>query len=379
MHQSSLSSSFLAILFLSILLHACTEKPLPKSFSISGELPFKKDGEIVFVKATDLNRKQYDVMDTIQLDEDNRFYVEYVLESHHYGISFYDSIFVLLIAEQGQEINLSFNQDGVDIDGSPQTDDFQAYEEFRNSILRETVYPVRRELGQLRRMNRPEDAETIKELGDKQLQAEQAYRDSLLHYVRSMKPSLALYPTIVRWEGDENVTFYDDLVSEVESEYGNIEAVQRMKEKVVLMKQIAIGGRVADVVAPNADGDTLSLYNSLKDITLIDFWGSWCAPCRTESQLLRELYDRYASQGFEIFGIGMERDRAAWINATTKDERTWPNVSDLNGYRNSTAFEYSITNLPKNFLVDNDGVILARDIHGDQLTDKLSELFPSSE
>ena len=87
------------------------------------------------------------------------------------------------------------------------------------------------------------------------------------------------------------------------------------------------------------------------------------------------MYDQYNDTGFEIFGFGVEFERQSWLRALDQDSRTWTNVSTVNGYKGDIAREYAITALPKNFLVDESGVIIAKDLHGQELEEKLAELF----
>ncbi len=135
---------------------------------------------------------------------------------------------------------------------------------------------------------------------------------------------------------------------------------------------------MSEITAPNPEGEEQSLYNHLGEYTLIDFFGSWCGPCRAESEHLNRMYSQYNDQGFEIFGFGVEFDRQSWLRALDQDNRTWTNVSTVNGYEGEITKEYAITSLPKNFLVDEDGVIIAKDIHGEELEEKLAELFVES-
>src|SRR5690606_3238415 len=108
-----------------------------------------------------------------------------------------------------------------------------------------------------------------------------------------------------------------------------------------------------------------------------DFWASWCGPCRTENPNLVEAYHQYKGEGFEILGVSMDNpgQREAWLKAIGSDGLTWTQVSDLRGWKNKAAMLYGITAIPANFLLDPDGKIIATNLRGQALTDKLDIIF----
>ncbi|MBS3922005.1 MAG: AhpC/TSA family protein [Nitrosarchaeum sp.] len=119
----------------------------------------------------------------------------------------------------------------------------------------------------------------------------------------------------------------------------------------------------------------VSLSNFKGKYVLIDFWASWCGPCRAENPHLKDVYAKYSTKGFEILGVSLDNNKAAWINAIKKDQLQWTNVSDLNGFKNTVAKSYAITELPTNFLLDPEGKIIAKNLKGDSLMEKLKSLF----
>jgi thiol-disulfide isomerase/thioredoxin len=110
-------------------------------------------------------------------------------------------------------------------------------------------------------------------------------------------------------------------------------------------------------------------------VVLIDFWASWCGPCRKENPNVKVNYDKYKSKGFEILGVSLDRDINAWRNAIEQDGLTWHHVSDLKGWQSQHAALYSVTSIPQTVLIDKKGNIIARNIRGEQLGIKLKEIF----
>jgi len=372
-----ISKTSLTILAVSIVLFlSCTTQKKEPVFSVEGELNNIDTENVLLHQAKGLNATQFDIVDTLSVKTDSTFSSSYRLEPHYYRLRIHDSLRVPFIADSGQQISIRFHRKGeYDVSGSPDTELFKEYEKFRMQVLRETVYPIRTQLEDLLEEDKPKDSARIEKLGDRVLKAEEQYRDTLIHAVKKMGTSIAIYPTMVRWNGDKHMDYYKQLATDFSERHKGLEVAELVSEKVRILKQVSIGGKVSEIVAPDTSGVERSLYNNLGKYTLIDFFGSWCGPCRSESDHLRKMYNRYHSSGFEIFGFGIEYQMDRWIRALNEDNRTWINVSTVDGYSNQIAEEYAITAIPKNFLVDENGIIIAKDIHGRELEEKLEELF----
>jgi thiol-disulfide isomerase/thioredoxin len=146
----------------------------------------------------------------------------------------------------------------------------------------------------------------------------------------------------------------------------------------------ATPGREADRVLAIEDftlADTAKKMISSKDITLkskytfIDFWASWCIPCRAQGRELISIYNIYKPKGFSVIGVSLDTNHENWKKAIKADKYTWTNVSDLKGFDSAMIINYGITAIPRNFLIDNKGNIIAQDLHGEELDTKLAELF----
>ena len=142
-------------------------------------------------------------------------------------------------------------------------------------------------------------------------------------------------------------------------------------------KTVQVGSEVKDFSAPGIDGETYHLGDALADneILLIEFWASWCGPCRTEVPTLKAAVEQYGERGFDIFAFSLDDDREDWVEASDEDGITWINTSDLGAYDSPVPAQFGVLAIPMNVLVDSDGVILAKYIRGEDLLAKLDELL----
>ncbi len=135
------------------------------------------------------------------------------------------------------------------------------------------------------------------------------------------------------------------------------------------------GMPVPDLVGATPKGDTLALSKLKGKYVLIDFWASWCGPCRRENPNVVALYNKYKHKGFDVFGVSLDRDHQAWVRAIEQDGLTWHHISDLQGWRSEHAALYSVNSIPQTILIDPQGRIIQRNLRGEQLAEKLREIF----
>jgi thiol-disulfide isomerase/thioredoxin len=147
-------------------------------------------------------------------------------------------------------------------------------------------------------------------------------------------------------------------------------------------KGIRIGEIAPDISYPDPEGKMLSLYSLRGKIVLIDFWASWCPPCRRENPNLVSIYKDFRDKkfktgdGFTVFSISCDRTKEEWTNAIKKDQLIWKNhVSDLKGWEAEATYIFNISAIPSNVLIDGRGVILAKDLHGETLRAYLDSLL----
>ncbi|MGN5954357.1 redoxin domain-containing protein [Sphingobacterium lactis] len=132
-------------------------------------------------------------------------------------------------------------------------------------------------------------------------------------------------------------------------------------------QSLVVGEKAIDFTLSNPEGKTVNLSDFRGKYVLIDFWASWCVPCRAENPNLIKAYDAYKSKNFEIIGVSLDNQKNDWVNAIEADKINWVQVSDLKGWNSAVAQEYGIRAIPDNVLIDPNGVIIAKNLRGDNL------------
>ena len=141
----------------------------------------------------------------------------------------------------------------------------------------------------------------------------------------------------------------------------------------------AIGDKVANFSAPMPNGEVLSLNDALgKKITILDFWASWCRPCRIENPNVVKVYNKYKDQGLEIIGISLDKSESKWKAAIEKDGLTWKHMSNLKSWQEPIARSFGVRSIPATFILDENGVIIAKDLRGAALENKIKQLLSGS-
>jgi peroxiredoxin len=175
---------------------------------------------------------------------------------------------------------------------------------------------------------------------------------------------------------DSNYAYHEKLSKGVEKYSHNLYVSDFIK-KTNNIKKLSIGGTAPEIALKNPDGKTIKLSSLRGQYVLIDFWASWCGPCRYENPNVVKMYNKYHDKGFEIYGVSLDRDKASWLKAIEDDGLTWVHVSDLQFWNSAGAKTYNVTGIPYTVLLDKEGKIIAKGLRGASLEQKLEEIFGS--
>lgn len=175
------------------------------------------------------------------------------------------------------------------------------------------------------------------------------------------------YQTLLteKMPGTKYAADYAKMIGDIEGQLAEQQAGEAIK----------VGQPAPDIALPGPDGKVHKLSDLKGKVVLLDFWASWCGPCRRENPNVVQTYNKYHAKGFDILGVSLDTDAKRWRDAIKQDGLPWHHISDLGGWQSKHAALYSVSSIPTTVLVDKEGRILARNLRGEQLGEKLKEIF----
>jgi len=180
---------------------------------------------------------------------------------------------------------------------------------------------------------------------------------------------LSVYTTT--WGKEKTKDLYDQLSIENK----NTNFGKEIARFVKLNKEPKIGEHFADFESENQNEESKRLSDVKGKVILLEFWASWCGPCRQENPNLVKTYEKFNPKGFEVFAVSLDESKESWLKAIEEDNLNWGHVSDLKGTHDTASLIYGINGIPDNFLIDEEGTIVGRNLRGDKLDEKLIELL----
>jgi thiol-disulfide isomerase/thioredoxin len=175
---------------------------------------------------------------------------------------------------------------------------------------------------------------------------------------------------------DQDFASYESLANSLKKNYPASGFAQSFINRVEQMKATAVGALAPEINMPNPDGSNIPLSSLRGKVVLIDFWASWCGPCRAENPNVVKLYQAQKAQGFEVYSVSLDKDKSAWIKAIEKDGLVWPShVSDLAYWSSSVVKQYGFQGIPFTVLIDREGKIVAKGLRGPQLEEAVTKLL----
>lgn len=170
-----------------------------------------------------------------------------------------------------------------------------------------------------------------------------------------------------------------DEIGKFSPEMQQTSVLTKLKQSAEQKLKTEEGQPYIDIEQPDADGENVSLKSVIENpankYTLVDFWASWCGPCMGEVPHLKKTYEEFHPKGFEIYGVSLDKDREKWLGAVEQNGMNWIHVSSLDAFDNQAAKNYAVQAIPSNFLIDSEGTIVAKNLRGEELYEKVSELL----
>ncbi len=354
------------------------EAPLPTTYIISGTVDtVMENGEVILALYDPVMQKSTG-LDTATISPSGTYAINFTFdEPDLFRLNIQKQQKVMLAIDEGQS-SITVNAEGirkgkVSIEGSPDSDKLLGYETFRqesNARLIQPPYAAMR--AATKAGNQEEEVAAVKAYAE----GSEEHRKELIDYtVKNIGTSIALYGTMLRWTGDDEVSKLEALVSAFKAMHPDLKMTQAMEDKVQRYKKVAIGAITPAFSLADTAGVNRSLDELKGKYTLLDFWASWCGPCLLQVPDLQEAYTEFHDRGFEIVSVSVDRKADRWKAAIVKYEMGWPHVSDLKGWASETANDYNVTFIPFNLLIDQDGKIIAKNLHSKELLGMLGELL----
>lgn len=171
-------------------------------------------------------------------------------------------------------------------------------------------------------------------------------------------------------------TEIESIINGLDTNIAALPQIKSLKERVAVMKNIAIGQKAPNFTMNDVNGNPVALSSKIgSKLLLIDFWAAWCNPCRKENPNVVKVYGEFHKKGFDVFGVSLDQRKEDWVKAIANDKLTWTHVSDLHYWGNEAAKLYAVNSIPANFLLDETGTIIGRNLKGDELYNKVQEIL----
>jgi len=365
-------NKYFIVLLLGLFLSACANKPADSnqmtikgtiSGDYSGDVNLYKraNGEWVKLDSATVENGSFTLTSSPELPE-----MYYISKPG-------DNNFISFFAEPGDiSVKTDVNDfKKADITGSKSQDEFIAYQDKMNMFddMFNNAY------SKIKEANEAGDEEAIKKRNKEYQDVEDQQHQFLLDNAMSNNTSV-----VAAWALDRNSYYFDE--DDLEPVLNNFDPsikesvyVQNLDNRVAILKRVAIGQPAIDFTMTDIEGNPFTLSSLYGKYLLVDFWASWCGPCRRENPNVVEAYKKYNNKGFDILGVSFDQKKEKWVEAVKADNLTWHHVSDLKYWGNEAGKLYGINSIPSNILLDPKGTIIAKNLRGQALQDKLSELL----
>ena len=342
---------------------------------VTGSLPEDFFGKSIKLTLINYETRDDKVMQEVTIMPDGKFTLTIPLkEPEIYDLGVDNASFAQVLAKPGDNIQLTITNGRIQVTGSQETQYLIDYEANRKKVFNKYL---KRTYDSSAAAVKSGDKERIEYWNVEHEKASQNYKAELAQWVEQpfFINSLAAIHHSIRWNPETDTALMNQMVSIFQQKYPNYDLTRQLVNKVNATKRIAIGAIAPGFVATDTAGKKIDLKDYRGKYTFVEFWASWCAPCREESPTLVRLYNEYKDKGFTILSVSIDINTTQWKNAIRQDGYTWENVCDLNGYGGPTAALYTVTAIPNSFLLDKNGRIIAKNLRGKVLESKLAELM----
>jgi peroxiredoxin len=357
-------------LFLTISIVLSCSEPNEKNFKISGTLSGLDEGELILQKRGDDG--YYDI-DTAILKEGKFEFVMAMQQPEAFYLKIDEKRpLVFLAGDDDIIINADIeNLKEASISGSIAQDQ---YNDYKSSVAEfdersDKLYDVYKEA---RKSGETRLADSLEALMDEIYEEKGEFIKS---YIANNSSSYAgpyvVSRNLYRYELPE----LTEIVDNIDTSLNEYVYVKKLNDRIEILKSVEVGQPAKDFAMEDTAGNSVNLNSFRGKYVLVDFWASWCGPCRRENPNVVAVYNDYKDKGFDVLGVSLDKNKEAWLEAIDDDDLTWTHVSELTGWKSSAGKLYGVLSIPSNVLVDPDGIIVARNLREEALREKVSSFL----
>lgn len=359
---------------------ACSNSNSENGFELTGKFSNSKGETVIFEQMAPDGLKS---LDTAVIDENGEIKITAVIpEKGFYRLKISDKNFATFIIDTNEKVIVG--GDAADlgntytVEGSPDSKLFWEINQasMKNYRKRDSLQKAFQNFVNMSQMDSIKIDSMSNELEKPYMALVEEHNKFLQNFVEKNTTSFAALAAIQQLPPEEFLETYLKLDEGLFGKYPNSTYIKAFHDGVASQRKLALGTPAPEIVMNTPDGKPLALSSLKGKIVLVDFWASWCGPCRAENPTVVKAYNKYKSKGFDIYSVSLDKDLDKWKEAIKKDNLTWNNhVCDFKFWQSPVVALYNFDGIPYNVLIDKDGNILAKSLRGEDLEKKLEELL----
>lgn len=380
------------LLSASVVLFSCN-KVKDGEYLITGTAKGIENGKTIILETQDANGMGLIAVDTVKV-ENGKFEIKgKVTEPAFHTIQLEAANGKIPFILETGEITIEIDKDSIQkskISGTYNNDEYVKFNEEIKVIQKKVMDFQKQNMQAMNTAQQTQDTAVInklmKEYSKIQEEVGTAAKAKYTTYAETHPKSFISALIIQSMVSDPSmdVKKSESLYNSLDESLKNTKPGKAIKTRLAEIKNPAAGAPVpaaadakwrSDFSAPNPDGKVISLKENLGKVTIVDFWASWCGPCRKENPNVVALYKELHSKGLNIIGVSLDKDADKWKEAIAKDKLTWPQVSNLKSWEEPIALQYKVESIPATFILDASGKVVAKDLRGEALRTKVMELL----